>query len=284
MKTLKLVGIFSVLLLAVGSCFDPPEFPVEPQIDLKGIYFGVSADRSDSIVLSISFKDGDGDLGLSTELISYPFNARNYFLKNNGQLIPVPTFSPYSDVGPLIYLEDQVGKLATIDVITDPLYEDQVPSYVYPYTCNTYIFDTLYVQQGDERIIDGTYNITDTLTSPGLPSLYEIREIWYTEKNPNYDNITVDFEIRNPDGSYTFLDWETITGSDCSTSFNGRFPVLSEKEGPLDGILHYSMKSEGFIYVLSSKTFRLKIKIKDRALHVSNEIITADYTLDQLRQ
>lgn len=298
MKSSKSVWAFCVVVLACGSCFDPPEFPIEPQIDLKGIYFGVDPVKTDSIVLSITFKDGDGDLGLRGDQIGFPYHPRNYFLKNNGQLVRVPTQSPYSDIPPIIFLnEGQTGKLATLEDINDPQYADEMPPFEYPYTCNTYMFDTLYVNQGDEEVFDASYNITDTLRSycsgtPGCeyPDLYEIKEIWYTEKNPDYNNIEVIFEVRKPNpgqGEYPYeiLDWETITGTGCGPSFNGRFPVLGDedKNSPLDGILHYSMRSEGFYLVLGAKTFRLRVKIKDRALHTSNEIITQDYTLDKLR-
>jgi hypothetical protein len=292
--------VFCVVILASGSCFDPPEFPVEPQIDLKGIYFGVDPVKTDSIVLSISFKDGDGDLGLRTDQIDYPFHPRNYFLKNNGQLIKVPTIAPFSNIPPIIYRnEGQTGKLATLEDLNDPLYADEMDSYIYPYTCNTYIFDSLSLDFVDKEFVDASYNITDTLTSncpqpftPECPEgIYIVKEIWYSKKNPDYDNIEVIFEVRTNtpdpnDPDYEVLDWETVTGTQCGTSYNGRFPVLGDedKDAPLDGILHYSMKSEGFYFVLGSKTFRLKIKIKDRALHTSNEITTADYTLDKLRR
>src|SRR5688572_27088693 len=79
-------------ILAVSSCFDPPEFPIIPEIAYENIRFVDMPDPSpfeystDSLVLELSFKDGDGNLGLgSTELGSiqddkiYFYNDRWYY-------------------------------------------------------------------------------------------------------------------------------------------------------------------------------------------------------------
>ncbi|HEY9044537.1 MAG TPA: hypothetical protein VIN08_01515 [Ohtaekwangia sp.] len=284
MKITKGLLLFGVLVVVVSACFSPPEYPNQPSINLAGLDFYAEVDALDSLVLSIDFRDGDGDLGLGADEISYPYHPRNYFLQNNGQLIPIPTTSPYTNIPPIIYLnENQQGKLATNRTLEDPAYSSKMPPYIYPYTCNTYIFDTLYVEKGDEAIFDATYNITDTLRSsnPQNKDLYEIKEIFYTQENPNYDNITVDFILSNG----TELDWETITGTECGPSFDGRFPRLSDKTGvPLEGTLRYSMKSEGLAIVLGSQSFKLRVQIKDRALNVSNIIETDYVTLEGIKR
>ncbi len=62
-------GLFIVVgfALAMGSCFDPPEYPNEPQIEFNNLIFkevgGVA--EADSLILFIDFRDGDGDLGLN---------------------------------------------------------------------------------------------------------------------------------------------------------------------------------------------------------------------------
>ncbi|HEY9007821.1 hypothetical protein [Ohtaekwangia sp.] len=283
MKITKGLLLFGVLILGVSACFSPPEYPNQPNINLAGLDFYAEQDALDSLVLSIDFRDGDGDLGLASDEISYPYHPRNFFLMNNGQLIPVPTTSPYTNIPPIIYLnENQQGKLVTNRALDDPTYAAKMPPYVYPYTCNTYIFDTVYVEKGDEAIFDKTYNITDTLRSsnPQNKDLYAIKEIFYSQKNPNYDNITVDFILS--DGKE--LDWETITGTQCGPSFDGRFPRLSSKTGPLEGTLRYSMKSEGIAIVLNSQSFKLRVQIKDRALNLSNIIETDYVTLEGIKR
>ena len=283
MKITKGLLLFGVLVVVASSCFDPPEYPNQPSIDFEGLEFFAEADAIDSLVLSINFKDGDGDLGLSSDDISFPYHPRNYFLENNGQLISVPTISPYTNIPPIIYLNTgQTGKLATIRTLEKPEYASKMPEYIYPFTCTTYIYDSLYIEVGDEEIFDNSYNITDTLRSsnPSNKDLYQIKENFYTQKNPNYDNITVDFILSNN----TELNWETITGTECGPSFDGRFPRLSDKDGPLEGTLRYSMKSEGLAIILGSQSFKLRVTIKDRALNTSNTIETDFVTLEGIKK
>ena len=283
MKITKGLLLFGVLVVVASSCFDPPEYPNQPSIDFEGLEFFAEADAIDSLVLSINFKDGDGDLGLSSDDISFPYHPRNYFLENNGQLISVPTISPYTNIPPIIYLNTgQTGKLATIRTLEKPEYASKMPEYIYPFTCTTYIYDSLYIEVGDEEIFDNSYNITDTLRSsnPSNKDLYQIKENFYTQKNPNYDNITVDFILSNN----TELNWETITGTECGPSFDGRFPRLSDKDGPLEGTLRYSMKSEGLAIILGSQSFKLRVTIKDRALNTSNTIETDFITLEGIKK
>src|SRR5690348_13075400 len=68
---MRLAGkIFWVTMssVAVSSCFDPPEFPIVPVIAFEELRFAETPGAgSDTLVLRISFKDGDGDLGLGTD-------------------------------------------------------------------------------------------------------------------------------------------------------------------------------------------------------------------------
>jgi hypothetical protein len=80
MKAIKGVSLFFAgLIILVSSCFNPPEFGLVPEIEYESIYFAeapVGASTPDSIVVSIRFKDGDGDLGLdpaNPEHSEYPF-------------------------------------------------------------------------------------------------------------------------------------------------------------------------------------------------------------------
>ena len=70
---MRLAGkIFWVTMssLAASSCFDPPEFPIIPEIEYENVRFvdvpdpNPSQFTTDSVVLEIKFMDGDGDLGL----------------------------------------------------------------------------------------------------------------------------------------------------------------------------------------------------------------------------
>jgi hypothetical protein len=79
----KSVLINSINLLVFASCIlliaceRPPEFSNTPQIEFRSIrYIDYTGPRKDTILIEITFKDGDGDLGLSGTDTAAPFNFR----------------------------------------------------------------------------------------------------------------------------------------------------------------------------------------------------------------
>ena len=61
--------------LTLSACFNEPNYPNTPEIEYKGLFKytlppgkGVGASKRDSIVLTIGFKDGDGNMGNDTPL------------------------------------------------------------------------------------------------------------------------------------------------------------------------------------------------------------------------
>src|SRR5688572_5160302 len=79
MKLSSLVLVVFSVAVAV-SCFQPPEYPVQPQIEFEDVYYG-DGPRNDSIVVTFTYKDGDGDLGLGSvqsETLP-PFNEHWYY-------------------------------------------------------------------------------------------------------------------------------------------------------------------------------------------------------------
>jgi hypothetical protein len=105
-------------------------------------------------------------------------------------------------------------------------------------------------------------------------------DTFYYKKNPTYANIDVEFWIKEGSG-YKLFDWEKEF---CTISFNQRFPVLSDKEGPLEGSLQYAMVTSGMKNLFSIKTLKLKVRIRDRDLNISNVIETPDFTLDKIKR
>ena len=280
MKVAKGVVLFlSVIML--GSCFNPPEFPIEPQIAFKDITFKRGGISGDSLLLSITFKDGDGDLGFdgSNPLYSsYPFHPIDYYLEKNGELTKVATEKVYDNVPPLLKIDDgQSGKLVSVRTRNKPGYGN-LPEYVLPYSCSAYNYDTVYVTSFDKSIFDKSYNIVDSLVSsnPNDPKIYLLLDTLYYTYNPNHYNITVEFGTKNSDGSYTEFDWR----EEFCSNYDGRFPVLTENKVPLDGTLRYSMISTGFLSLFGGKTLRLKVQIKDKALHLSQTITTPDFKIN----
>lgn len=103
MKKRCLIGLL-FLALAVLSCQKPVEYPIEPKIAYEGFAYLFNPDStfSGEGVISFSYTDGDGDLGLDdTDTLSpFGFNDAHYYnmlidyLKCvNGEFVKTPLLS-----------------------------------------------------------------------------------------------------------------------------------------------------------------------------------------------
>ncbi|MBL4706112.1 MAG: hypothetical protein JKY54_16415 [Flavobacteriales bacterium] len=78
MRSLWKVGIASlVLIIGLMSCLKPEKFPPEPEIGFKS--FEV---LSDSAKLTITFQDGDGDIGLNDGDTNAPYDTSSIYHYN----------------------------------------------------------------------------------------------------------------------------------------------------------------------------------------------------------
>jgi hypothetical protein len=128
---MKLSGnwlILSVVVatLVLGSCFDPPTYSPIPLIDFNDMYFAKGS-VTDTLSVSVKFKDGDGDIGLAQADTLTPYNNKFYPRQLNNQLI-------------------------TYKLRRTPSY-DTLPAYVKPYYCTNWEIrsinkklDTVYFQ------------------------------------------------------------------------------------------------------------------------------------------
>jgi hypothetical protein len=284
MKISKGLAIFSFTCLVFGSCFNPPEFPNTPQIEFDKVQFVDAA--TDSLILYIKFKDGDGDLGLDNtdpRYIDYPYNNSFFFQAHNGVLDTIPTTiriaqSTQTQYDLLNITNASNGKLVFPRTRKNPLY-----SSLPPYNCVDYEYlvdRKLLIRKTDYAVLDKTVRITDTLGV--APDLYfQIQDTLLVKTNPNHYNIEIDFLVKRGDNDFVEFDWRKEY---CTQSYDGRFPVLSERPGALEGTLRYTMNSVGFTNIFSIKVLKLRIQIKDRALHRSNIIETPEFTLDKIRK
>ena len=103
MKKLSYIGML-FLALAVCCCQKPVEYPVEPKIAYEGFTYLINPDStfSGEGIISFSYTDGDGDLGLDDGDTLYPFgfhDAHYYnmvvdYLKSvNGEFVKTPLLS-----------------------------------------------------------------------------------------------------------------------------------------------------------------------------------------------
>ena len=110
MKKWSLISILS-LVLAVFSCQKPVDYPIEPKIAYEGFTYLLNADStfSGEGIISFSYTDGDGDLGLDDvdTLPPFGFNDAHYYnmvidyLKSvNGVFVKTPLLSPHVPTNP----------------------------------------------------------------------------------------------------------------------------------------------------------------------------------------
>ncbi|MFL0683575.1 MAG: hypothetical protein ACK4SF_13930 [Algoriphagus aquaeductus] len=94
-------GLLFGLALFGTSCISPPEdFPSVPEIEFSSLVYAPTPSQ-DSLILTIKFKDAEGDLGLSATEINPPFNPFNFRRDGANNLITysrrpanAPTYNP----------------------------------------------------------------------------------------------------------------------------------------------------------------------------------------------
>jgi len=237
-------GLLAVVIFAIGlnSCFEAPTYPTTPEIEYENIQFIDVSNPSDfdSLILTLRFKDGDGDMGLSTdETGCYTvdgkklcYNDKFYYQFPNGTFVTYKTKRTHPDY-------------------------DTLPAFVHPYNCinwevtkdnNNVVKDTLYFTLNQDH-----YNIfVDFLVKQNNGSFQEFD--WRTEFY--YPGCGIPFDGRFP-----------ILSKDLS------------KKSPLEGEIRYGMTSVGFLSLFSTKTLKLRVSIQDRALNKSNVIETPEFRL-----
>jgi len=143
-----------VLALAFNACFKAPEFPAIPEITFNDIVFKEVTDPSsaDTLILTINFKDGDGDLGLDDSETGKPYNDKYYYRFQDGSFVSYKTKRMLAGTANDT-LPDFVTPYNCInwDVITDPN-SGKVTDTLY-FTLNPYhynIFVDFYIQQPDK--------------------------------------------------------------------------------------------------------------------------------------
>ena len=108
----KTVAIaFVLFLLAFSACQKPVEYPIEPRIEYQGFTYLFNADStfSGEGIISFSYTDGDGDLGLNDADTNYPFGfddpyyynmVVDYMKAENGVFVKTPLLSPHVPTHP----------------------------------------------------------------------------------------------------------------------------------------------------------------------------------------
>lgn len=290
MKISRGFSIFLLTLLGMGSCFDPPEFPNRPELTFDKVEF-IDTPDTDSLVISLSFRDGDGDLGLDPSnlaYISYPFHSQYFFQANgSGEMDSLPTFAAVTQNGVEYHIIDipnpDKGKLVFERTRHEPGYghlpELNCQNYEALSPASNVLIDAADLAALDDIAIE---NIIDTLHGE-TAEFYQLRDTLYRRTNLNHFNLEVRFYLlKNGTDGTNEEDWEEFdwAAPPFCQPFHMRFPVLSDSpDRPLEGTIRYAMPSLGFQNLFSIRTLRLKMRIRDRALNLSNVVDTGGFTL-----
>ena len=132
-RTLRAGLLIVVGSAALGSCISPPDFPETPSIEFKELIVKRQPSNGsipvDSVIVTVTFKDGDGDLGLTEEEYNNPpykrlnddgtlnLNHWNYYFKLFVKAPGDTEFRPYTITPDLLPLkpEDYYGQFPHLE-------------------------------------------------------------------------------------------------------------------------------------------------------------------------
>jgi hypothetical protein len=280
-----------IISLVLVSCFNAPEFSNTPSIKLEDFYFGKSKrlDKPDSLVINVSFEDGDGDLGLDNSFLSDPFHNYNYFIAlDNGTLLPVTKTELVPDYYELNIPPGTTGKIAVNKTRKTAPFDQLMVPFGPTTSCTNYSrldpethLDSVLIKASWRDLIDETYTYLE-VTYKDPKDYILVRDTFYVEANPNFYNIEVHLLRKVDVGQYEEFDFTPY----CPLSFNGRFPILTDldKENPLSGDIQYSMTSSAIENIMGNSIWKLRILIRDRGLNTSKAAESKDFTLEEIKR
>lgn len=231
-----------VLGLGLFSCFDPPEYSNTPEIEFENIVFKEtsSLSESDSLILFIKFRDGDGDLGLNAE-------------RDNGCTIVGSDTICYNEK---FYFTLVDGGEPVNYKVKRTMPELNLPDFVPPYSCINW----------DVVREDGI--VTDTLYFELNENHYNIFIDFLVKQNDGtFEEFDFTTEFEYPGCATSFDGRFPILAKNSDLSL----------KNPVEGTLRYAMLSSVFKIQFSIKTVKLRIQIQDRALNKSNIIETPEF-------
>jgi len=76
------------------ACHQPPDLPYEPKISFESVRLAEVTDGPDSLIVSVYFEDGNGDLGLFADETEAPYHPVNVIVDENGDPIYYGTRPP----------------------------------------------------------------------------------------------------------------------------------------------------------------------------------------------
>ncbi|MEP1032096.1 hypothetical protein [Ekhidna sp.] len=287
--------VLPILAMALTSCFDKDIFPETPNIAFEDIVF-YDGTTTDSLILTFSFEDGNGDIGV---------------VESQDVLPPFNEFDVYLDSRDSVITEANIGAAVPPIYVAPLITENFVPLGIVD---NTLIVD---LSQGDYPILafgkefysedvndiplicpgltnqDGTFLSSTTLTpyiidengsiAPADAGAQVISSSLPVQRIETYFNFIIEFQKKVGD-NYVPLNYQQIFGTNlCDVGvFNGRIPQY-DPEGK-SGTFTYSIQSAVLRLAFLDDVIRAKFYVYDRAGNKSNEVTSPDFVLADITQ
>lgn len=251
--------LFLILFLAVGSCFEPPQFSNTPSLGEVTVRVQKVTGTTipDSLIVTVKFTDGDGNIGIDPSENSPPFNERWFFLQN-----PTPTCEPglLAPCTRISYVDQsKLSNYVTYKLRrTNPSY-DTLPAFIAPFDCLKY------------------YVLKNSSNNQPIDTLYN-------QLNPRYNNFFVDVLVKNG-ATFQKYEFKQAPYPKCDIyGLNGRLPILAKDKDvsvslPLEGVITYKVTSSSFQPLLN-KTLKLSICLMDREGNRSKTVESKEFTLN----
>lgn len=106
---MRTTGTLFFLMIMLIACDKAPEYPSHPTIRFEKIQRFVvrnqyTLSHTDSIVVTLWFEDGDGDLGLSDQDIYYPYQAYDFVWDDDGNIVKLSSNAGEERYNPCYYI------------------------------------------------------------------------------------------------------------------------------------------------------------------------------------
>jgi hypothetical protein len=233
LKPITTYILSSGFFLLLAGCFEAPDFADTPKITFENVEFKQGSTDFDSLIISINYEDGDGDLGLDED-----FDTDPRYIPGRFALFEDDSFVTIKDIG---------QPLPGISSFTE------VPGFERPYDCVNWVEVPFNNNSKDTLLFipnENTFNffVKFLFRDKGADDSVPFEEFnWVTEVDP------------------------IACGSPINGRFPV-LRDLSESDAPIEGLIRYSFISQGLVFLFEDKELKLEVSIQDRKLQRSNSV------------
>lgn len=281
-----------LILFTLTSCYNAEVISDIPKIDILDLrFFDVPSDvGSDSLVITFSFQDGSGDIGLDPDDdFFFPFNEFLVFLDSDNTLI---TTENLNTIVPPIYVAELITNNITFEYRNgDLFYSVSGSSHAIP-AFNKQLYNgniedielecpNLYNQNGAQY---GTIPLTlyDIENENLTRQEFTLNETIIVQKVETHKNAIVEF-FEQINGEYVLIDFSEKFGiEECDAlGASARLPIF-DPNGKA-GTIKYKSVSARYKGAFLNNQIMMKLFVYDRMLNKSN-VDSIEFFLSDITQ